>query len=209
MGRFGWAGVLVLIGGLLGAGAEGALGDLIFKPVFLWIGELLLNVATLGISSIRDGMYVDIAKGSYERAGVALLSLVYMVCSGAAAGFVSAVIFERGTAGGNVAGALEPRGHTAFKPRRQAVKAIALIILGGLSTFLLLGNFRTLYVVRAANHLEQFERIVAPFVPEDERLKIGSAIAQIRSRSDYVAVLDRMVSIAKANKLVIPDFDVF
>jgi hypothetical protein len=64
---------------LLGTIVLGAIGsgvwDVVFKPFFSWIAEILLNVATLGLAAIRDEMYVEIAKGTYERAGVALLSM--------------------------------------------------------------------------------------------------------------------------------------
>jgi hypothetical protein len=57
---------------LLGALIIGALGsgssETVFKPVFLWLGTALLDIATLGKQSLIDSIYVEVAKGPYERA---------------------------------------------------------------------------------------------------------------------------------------------
>jgi len=35
----------------------------------------MLDLGTLGLVSLRDSMYLDAAKGAYERAGLAILSM--------------------------------------------------------------------------------------------------------------------------------------
>ncbi|MDH8340762.1 hypothetical protein QIH02_27345, partial [Klebsiella pneumoniae] len=68
-----WQKVLGILGVLILGGFASTVSDLVFKPVVLGLGDFLLDVATLGISSVRDGMYVEVAKGSYERAAVYVL----------------------------------------------------------------------------------------------------------------------------------------
>jgi hypothetical protein len=47
----------------------------LFGPVLPWIGSAILNVATLGLQQLRDGLYVVIARGSGEYAATALFGL--------------------------------------------------------------------------------------------------------------------------------------
>jgi hypothetical protein len=71
---FTWRKALAIIG-LLVIGAVGSsISDLIFKPLMVSLSDFFLNIATLGLSSVRDGMYQDIAKANYERTGAVLLA---------------------------------------------------------------------------------------------------------------------------------------
>ena len=65
-----------------------------------------------------------------------------------------------------------------------------------------------IYVVRAANYLEQLQRVVSPYIGMDQRLMIQSRVAQIESKNDYEAVVTEMIKIAETNKLRIPTFDI-
>ena len=50
---------------------------------------------------------------------------------------------------------------------------------GAISAYLIIAGVRTLYIVRAANHLEQFEKIIAPYIAEDERVKIARPVDEV------------------------------
>jgi len=189
---------IAAIGGVIGAGASGALGDMLFKPVFTWLGESILTVATLGLAAVRDSLYVDIAKGNYERASLLFVSLFFGILSGGLIGIILAALFK------------SPPKDTA-KPREINFFAgfSILLLFGIFAGYLLIAWVRVSYVVRAAAHIEQFQRVVAPYVPDSERIKMASSVAQIKSRADYVAVIDQMTKIANDNHLVVPTFDVF
>ena len=71
--------ILWLVGTLLVGALGSGLWEAGIKPGMLWFGTLMLDLGTLGLSSLRDGMYTDAAKGTYERAGVMLLSIASVV----------------------------------------------------------------------------------------------------------------------------------
>ncbi|HAP14074.1 MAG TPA: hypothetical protein DCR50_25110 [Afipia sp.] len=85
----------------------------------------------------------------------------------------------------------------------------ALITLNCLTAgFVTISSIRMIYVVRAANHLEQLQRVISPYTDADKRLQIQSSVAQIGSRKDYEAVVAQMIKIAEAHNLRIPTFDI-
>src|SRR5258707_13104413 len=63
---------------ILGMIVLGALGsgfwDLLLRNMFVGIGHRILTLITLGIGSVRDSFYVEIAKGRTDRVGIYLVS---------------------------------------------------------------------------------------------------------------------------------------
>src|SRR5260370_42092512 len=68
--------------GILGTILLGALGsgfwDLCLRTTFIAIGHGLPTLITLGISSVRDSFYVEIAKGRTDRVGLYLMSFTFL-----------------------------------------------------------------------------------------------------------------------------------
>jgi 4-hydroxybenzoate polyprenyltransferase len=60
-----WLLGMILIGALGSGLWEGFL-----KQSLMWVGTFILDIATLGLNSLRDGMYLDAAKGTYERTAI-------------------------------------------------------------------------------------------------------------------------------------------
>jgi hypothetical protein len=68
--------ILTVVGALVLGALGSGLWELLFKPLLAWITTLFLNIATLGINSLRDDLYAEIAKGIYDRSGLLGLSLL-------------------------------------------------------------------------------------------------------------------------------------
>jgi hypothetical protein len=66
-----------------------------------------------------------------------------------------------------------------------------------------------IYIVRAANHIGQLQRVIAPFIDGEQRLSIASRVAQISSRNDYEMIINELTSIARKNNVRIPTFDIY
>lgn len=166
-----------------------ALWDFAFKPLFLWCAEQIAFLTNLGSTALSDAMYQEIAKGNYERVSLivyqSLLSLML----------------------GIVTGALMVRQLRTREWIKRPSSRLLLIMIAIISGTMILQSIRTSYIVRAANHLEQLQSIVAPYVPQDQTILIRSKIAQIQTQRDYEGIVREMTEIINKNKLVLPTFD--
>src|ERR1035437_392134 len=75
--------------GFLGTILLGAVGsgfwELGLKPVFQWLGRILLTAVTLGSNTVRDDIYKEAGKGLHETSSLQLYWLVilslFLMCS--------------------------------------------------------------------------------------------------------------------------------
>jgi hypothetical protein len=207
---------------LLGALVIGALGsgiwDTLFRPLFTWIGNALLNVATLGKQSLIDNIYAEVAKGSYERAATAtfeFLMTTFCVLSLALPTswffFIPIARRIRDVYPHELENDEYDKSGRAFYDR--LIRVLPRFILASLIIECLLVGLLSIitarqnYIIRATNFLEQSQRIVAPVQSADERLLTTSMVARMRSKADFDKVVSELRSVAKANKLDLPNFD--
>jgi hypothetical protein len=188
---------------LLGAIGSG-IWDAIVKPVLPWLAELLLNVATLGLKGLRDSIYVEIARGAYERAGLSTLLLIEGAIAGAGICLVVAALVAIKFSKDQARLPFVPGVHVI----RRVLMTVALLI-SLVSGYFVIEAARMTYIVRAANHMEQYERIVSPYLTEDQRLSLASRIAQIASKEDYETIISEFDAIAKQRGLRAPAFDIY
>jgi hypothetical protein len=192
---------------LLGTILLGAIGsgvwDLVFKPSFSWLAEALLNIATLGLTTIRDQMYAGIAKGTYERAAVYIFAMLTGAVAAVFTALITALFFATRLP--------TIPSDSAILSRAQWQKiTLALTLFSGLAIgFQLITCARVVYVVRAANNIEQLQRVVAPFIDEEQRLLFASRAAQISSREEYEKIVDDLSFVAKKNNARVPTFDIY
>ncbi|WP_091957327.1 hypothetical protein [Bradyrhizobium shewense] len=174
-----------------------ALWDFAFKPLVLWLGEQLAFLTNLGSTALSDAMYREIAKGNYERVSL----IVFQLLLGFFVGIILVAVTMRRRRDKKRANDLE----VPHKPNMKKSLAIALLLV--ISGILFLQSVRTSYVVRAANHLEQLQAIIAPYITAEQRIEIKSRIAQIQSKSDYEAIVNEVASAIHNRHLVMPTFD--
>src|SRR5260370_6846781 len=70
--------VLTVIGALILGALGSGLWELLFKPLLFWVSTLFLSIATLGINSLRDDLYVEIAKG-HDPSGLLVFTVIIML----------------------------------------------------------------------------------------------------------------------------------
>jgi hypothetical protein len=202
-----WA-MITLVATIFLSALGNAVWEYLLKPMLPSIGHFTIDVATLGLQSVRDQMYVEVAKGNYERAAIAdnafltafLLTPVFIALTGAI--LIPARVRIRSFFRGDAASG------DGLSSRARAALITSLVILGIVGCTIILGLARTIYIVRAANNLDQFQRVVAPYISADRRLLLSSKIAQIETESDYRGIVKDLTVIAQANHLVVPTFDI-
>ena len=193
---------LLWLAGTLLIGALGSgLWEAVVKPSMLWFGTLMLDVATLGLSSLRDGMYQDVAKGTYERAGVMLLALA----TGILCGFLTAPI-----AAGRILRKRDESSRPGSATARMFRKNWVLVTFALAFTMIFFVSFfRISYIVRASNYADQLARITAPYFSEEDRLMVQSELAQVETREDYIRLVERLRKVASENNASVPDFAIY
>lgn len=65
---------------------------------------------------------------------------------------------------------------------------------------------RIRYINSAIAHYQQTLRIAYPYLSDDDRRRVESEFAQVRTKEDYVRVVGKLESISKDNKSWVPSF---
>ena len=183
-----------LVLGALGSG----LWELAFRPILAFCGTTALDIVTLGMESLRNGLYEDAAHGQYERVGIIMLS--------AGAGMMTGI---------STMTLLGPdiRRRLSVRLRGDATashKFSSKLLFVFVTTLIILLFQRTTYINRAVNHFEQLAQIVAPYQREQDRLLVRSKFAQIVSRAQYVQLIGSLEELAHSQGVTsLPQFTIY
>jgi hypothetical protein len=160
-------GVIVL--GALGSG----LWDLT-KPFLGWLFSAAISISTLGLDSLRDGMYAQAASmlGRAVGLGVAMLNLLSFLC----------LIAVQTTQTFVTSGTLRRTRHLTIYQALFGAAFIGFFISG----------LRLSYVTQLSNHYERLETIAAPHMNEDELKRTRAELAQVQGREDFLKVVQSL-----------------
>jgi hypothetical protein len=198
---------IFLIAGPLALGVLGnALWD-VARPVARWLWTAVVDLTSFGVQRLQDDIYVEAARGSYERAG----PLVLTILISALLGFTSMVLllrlrdFRRKRADVLDPNSAEGVAANTHKKKKLARPMLVMaIFMLGCAVTILSQVFRMVYVIRVANYLEQLQHIAAPFVSEAERLQFASKVASMRSEADYLAIKSRLCDVVRSSGNQVP-----
>lgn len=185
-----------LLIGALGSG----LWEAVLKPSMLWFGTFALDVATLGLNSLRDSMYLEVAKGTCERAALATYSMI----TGAACGLLI----------GTVLIAYQRRKKKETKKNEQYgkdTKALWPVVTVTLMfvTIIFFQSYRVSYISRAASHVEQMIAIVSPYLSPEQLSIYRSKFALVSNRGEYISLVTELHRIAQDNSVKAPRFNIY
>jgi len=197
--------------GIIGTVILGVVSSAIWdgvKPLTKWLYEQALYVSVLGIDKLKDGIYIDIAKGYHESASLEMYSLIHSVLLGFVIAIMVAAsivhLYENG------------KDHIADKvknfliwPRNLKGRSFFVFIVFYtifVVTILTFNLVKTKYINDAVTYYEQLTSIVAPYVDEQKMSQFESDFAQINSKSDYESIINDLLLIADENNLQKPEF---
>jgi hypothetical protein len=206
-------------GSIVGALVIGAIGSGIWQragdPLYVWIRDGALNLATLGMWTLKDSLYADVARGLHEAASSQLLVLALV---GSTYAMFAFTILATG---------LARRWLPSFlveKPRRspdetkekmeQDLRRMRRLVSYGLwpsMVVLIVGvaftAIRISYTSSAIGYYQQLLNLVGPHVTADQVKVFNSRFAQIRSAQQYVTLTKEISGIARQHGLMLPDFE--
>lgn len=206
-------GTLVL--GALGSG----LWEIVFKPIFKKLGELIFYVLTLGIKKSRDSVYLDAAKGHTEQGGIYVARHTSAIVSGL---LITLAIVPFLILNGSTDLSKSVRGCDHHQESRdilgckQQVANENLKELSIISTPLFLfvavmltySSLRLSQVYRVTTDFNQYRTICKPHVQKKELHTIEKEFALMKNKNDYNVILKRLNKIAQDNGHELPRYRV-
>jgi hypothetical protein len=223
---------------ILGAIGSGV-WESILKHLLTSTRDFFLNIVSLGIKSYKDATYSEIGKGFHEASSLDLQTLFVFLLIFALFGVVMFLYFstkhleerhiklvreiendikeaDSPTLSKNsledikksLKDLQKKANSTSFKGVKIMVYSTAILVIM-MSSFLTVDITKVRYVNSAITHFKQLDAIVAPFLKDSERLEIVSSFAQIKSKEDYVAIIQRLETVAQQNGKSIPQFSVW
>lgn len=206
-------GVIVL--GALGSG----FWETALKPALVHASYGLMSLSSLGIESVRTGIYEQIATGSTSRAGVETMTLITTFALGLSVYIFSDIFLKymdfrkhQKRPDGGVGSEhrkspeeLDQHSRKLFKTLRRLVYCLGCLILLG-SGILFVDLSRVSYEYTAVVHFQQALKIASPYLSDTDRNMVESKFAQIRSKPEYVAIVDDLEKTAKEHGQQVPPF---
>lgn len=208
--------IIPIVGALIVGALGSGLWELI-KPLLSLLGGASLSIVTLGLDSLRDGLYAEAANMQPERAALAILSSLQ--------GFLLAIpflLYMRTKSKNKKHDIPEPPVNAstdeliAYKSalegrlknlEKKSYIAMAVIILA--LTVNVLMFQRLSYISRVSAHFDQLVAMAAPYIENKEVLYIKSQYAQVMSKSDYDKVILNLYEILQKNGISTPAFRTF
>lgn len=214
----------------------GALGSGLWelaKPALVLASSFALDVVTLGLGSLRDGLYEEAARRPPTQVGTLVLFTALIVLFLHSRNDIVQIALHRRLL------MRLPRSRGKRSPTEVAIvedagqpvpprPALTPTLAAGISKFEFWGvvigapffallivvimafvSFRSSYVGRAISHFDQLAVIAAPYMSEAELREVRGTFAQVRTREQYVAVVDRLKDVARRNQQRVPDFTIY
>lgn len=204
------------------------LWDAALRPLLVRVSYGLMSLSSLGMESVRTGIYERIATGSTSTAsinGLAFLTnFMFLLEFGAFLLLFSTIRdfrkehaqFERRMAmKDGKADTSDPRenrekllqrGRRLLKFAPWALYGVGIMLL--LSTGVLLVDVsRVFYENAAIVHFQQALKITSPYLTDADRSMVESKFAQIHSKAEYVAIVDGLEKTAKGHGQQVPTFN--
>ena len=214
-------GVILTI--LLGAVGSGV-WEYVLKPSLGSVSEFILNIATLGIETFKNDIYIQIAKGFSDRTSISILNLINSLLMMAIIVYILTLkdkVFpsEDQDLLKDTSKLSQEESAELLKHYKQLLatgkrKLKKLFIFAVLLLFLLIGiqymnSFKLGYINKSIVYYQQLKSISQPYISKKELDEINSKFALIKTKNDYVLVISYLEKTLKDNNLEIKKFDVW
>ena len=204
---------------LLGALGSG-LWSLVFNPLFKRFGKFFMSVSSLGLKSVQNQIYAEVAKGHRDRSVKILMFIVIGAISipvlipfvaelnskllDQELKEVAQIVKNNNPEADN----FEDMVHNEIKKRRAERRSkakIKIIILYSVVWLILFFHHLKITLISSSiSHFEQCTNVCLPYLTDDEHKKILSDFALIKNKDDYSAIMDKLEEVAERGNLALP-----
>jgi HAMP domain-containing protein len=185
----------------------------------------ILDLASLGLSSYKNGVYEQVAADNQSRAAIETLyvvTLVYFIIFLVIMQYLFGRLANLRNRSQRLFGGLSSASEPAPTPdgmrkeletilkslrRMRLVLYFYAMFMGVVFVNHFVAQARLSYISSADAHYHQVMREAAPYLDAREQAGVESEFAQIGSREDYVRLLSRLEGQCKAHGKTVPKFD--
>ena len=202
------------LAGLAGLIVIGAIGSGVWelaKPALTVLSSISLTIVTLGLDTLRDGIYQEAARGLEETSARTLLISLSAFAFGLSLGMLTSKRLVRLLGGKHpeTSQSATPAGEDPKKSHADRMYRRLAAVLISVSIIMMLVATRQAYVTTCTASYYQLEAITAPDLKEAERLAFRSRFAQMTTRADYISLVNELTAIAIQHKKKHPKITIF
>ena len=196
---------------ILGIIVSGVIGNAMWELLKSYTGVFLVfvvKITTLGISTLNDNIYKEIAKGMHENMSLQL----YVFLSAVILGFIISSILAlfmmkkriSTTSSANSSNVIDREGFSIrfIKSKKSSYVLIVYIIFAG--TLVMFDLARSVYINRAVTYYNQLITIINPDIDDQKEEVFNSIFAQIQNSKDYINLINEVEIFAKNKNYLIP-----
>jgi len=205
---------------IVGSIVLGALGSGLWSLVETPVGFALrwfLNIVTFGAGSVRDSIYANASAGLHETGAIQVLLMVssLMVAvpiSGIGFATISrrfGPFFRVFSVSEDIPASSEDDTEYLQHRYKQLNKQLKILSLIGIlcSSFVVVQVMMLNEENLVATTFNQYLRAVRTYISEQEALSLESQYAQMRTKSDYLAILKQLETVGDVHKIRRPILD--
>lgn len=189
--------ILSLVGIIILGSLSNPVWEFIIKPLCTTFYKIVLNISTLGLTILKNKIYLEIAKNFHERNGLEIYTLIlsFMI----AIYFIFVVKFIRRKF-------FENHKESTLSPFQGPISYIFLSIFIFAIAFLTVQSVKENYINSALTHYNQLIFIDKPFISQNEFDLYNSRFSQIKNKEDYSSIVKELEEISMQHNLVVPEF---
>jgi hypothetical protein len=186
----------------------------VLTPGMVWTRDFLLNLATLGITSLKNDVYRQVAQGLHEQFTVRLFVFIEMMTVMLLTMMsIIAPLLLRFLA---PARTLIPGDNTAessiairsrYRRLRRANNTLLYVLIPVVIVSTFFTVYTAIYINAAVTHYNQLQTIIRPYSDQSTLDMFSSRFAQIRTRAEYDILIAELTTIAMKHNLLIPTFE--
>ena len=187
---------------------------MVLKPATIWLSGLLMTLGTLGITTLRDNVYIEIARGLHEDPSITLVAMALGVLVVTLFILVRSVVTK--TAEQVDFEPAQPVREHRFERIWQKTPAtnanlsgLLRTVLGTNVVLLILCTIllsRLFYINRAIVYFRQCFDAATPYISEQEEEEILGQFSSMQTRAEFVAVTARVEHVAHGHGRRTPEF---
>jgi len=212
---------LLGIVGIIFLGALGSgLWSLLFEPLFKRFGKFFISVASLGLKSVQNQIYAEVAKGHRDRSvkilmfiliGLILIPLIFSLVSELKSQLFTQelkkavqIVKKNNPKVDNFEAMVNNELKKIREERRGKSRIQLMILCSVVLLFLLFQRLKILIIELSISHFEQCTNICLPYLTNDEHKKILSDFALIKNKDNYSAIMNKLKEVAERGNLILP-----